>query len=121
MKPIEQAIEEDYFPHLVDSFARWSAGVLWPVMSADVSARVAEFEDGLTFKKGRNYIKIISERNGGNRSVHSFIVIKATKGFEVGDILKAAGWNAPATNFKRGNVFCPDNKFLGVTWTGAGG
>ena len=41
----------------------------------------------------------------GGGSVNGFIVKKATKGFVEGDMLKAAGYNAPATNFARGNVF----------------
>lgn len=116
MKTIEQAIEEDYFPHLVKSYSTWSSGT--KIDLDFLNNRIEEFRDGLSFKKGRNYIKIITERSGGYRSVHSFIVVKATKGFEVGDILMAASWNAPATNFKRGNVFNP-TKFAGVTWTGA--
>ena len=59
-----------------------------------------EFCEGLTYKAGRNYLKVIS-----GHSCHSFIVIKPTKGFKEGDILMAASWAAPATNFARGNIF----------------
>ena len=69
-----------------------------------------EFCEGLTYKAGRNYLKVIS----GN-SCHSFIVIKPTKGFKEGDILMAASWAAPATNFARGNIF----EDYTVRWTGA--
>ena len=112
------AIENTYFPHLVQSYNDWSntnAG-------SDTTIRdrmLKEFAEGLSYKKGRNYVKIISGRHGGNYTVHSFIVIKPTKGYEIGDILKAASWNAPATNFKRGNVFELES-LPGVTWTGAG-
>jgi len=99
-----QAIENTYFSHLVQSYASWSTSK--PGEDTTIKDRMTrEFAEGLSFKKGRNYIKIISSRNGGNKTVHSFIVLKPTKGYEIGDILKAASWNAPATNFKRGNVF----------------
>ena len=52
-----------------------------------------------------------------NRSVHSFIVIKDTDKFKRGDILKAASWKKPATNFVRGNIL--EGTFDRVTWTGA--
>ncbi|KKM27536.1 hypothetical protein LCGC14_1573750 [marine sediment metagenome] len=113
-----EAIETTYFQHLVSSYEGWSK----PKPGEDTTIRdqmLKEFAEGLSFKKGRNYIKIISSRNGGNKTVHSFIVLKPTKGYEIGDILKAAGWNAPATNFKRGNVF-ELWSLPAVTWTGAG-
>ena len=111
------AIENTYFSHLVQSYNDWSK----PKPSEDTTIRdrmLREFADGLSYKVGRNYIKIISGRHGGSSSVHSFIVIKPTKGYEIGDVLKAASWNAPATNFKRGNVFELES-LPGITWTGA--
>jgi hypothetical protein len=59
---------------------------------------------------GRNYTKVSADG-----SVKFFVVNKPTKGFKVGDVLKAATWRAPATNFARGNV-C-EGKF-DITWTG---
>lgn len=100
-----KAIETTYFQHLMQSYASWTGGPNATGTDAEVAARIKEFADGLCYTKGRNYIKIISSRHGDNKTVHSFIVLKPTKGFEIGDILKAAGWAAPATNFKRGNVF----------------
>lgn len=111
------AIERTYFPHLVNDYTSWQS---IPAPGEDTTIRdqmLKEFAEGLTFKKGRNYIKIISSRNGGNKTVHSFIVLKPTKGYEIGDILKAAGWNAPATNFKRGNVF-ELASLPAIRWTG---
>lgn len=111
MAKVTGAIENTYFPHLVQDYASWAdSGVIELNMTR-------EFAEGLHYSIGRNYIKIISSRHGINKTVHSFIVIKPTKGFEVGDILKAAGWNAPATNFKRGNVFEPAS-LSAVRWTG---
>lgn len=67
-------------------------------------------------KDGRNYIKIVLSSTG-HTSVHSFVVRRATKGFAVGDILKAASWKAPATNFSRGSVYNLDD--VRIRWTGA--
>ena len=41
------------------------------------------------------------------------------KKFKAGDILKAAGYNAPARNQARANVFEPET-FANVSWTGPG-
>ena len=68
---------------------------------SDINKRmIAEFNEGLEFKRGSKYIKILS-----NRSVWGFIVkTDDDKKFRKGDILKAAGWNAPARNAARGNI-----------------
>ena len=75
-----------------------------------------EFTDKCSVKEGMNYIKVIRDN-----SVHCFIIKKLTakteaKGFKVGDILKPAGWQAPALNKARGNVF-DENGFY-MNWTG---
>ena len=60
-----------------------------------------------TYKEGQKYIKIISndlERDGFNTSVWGFIN-KSNPNFNEGDILKAAGWRAPALNKARGNLY----------------
>ena len=59
---------------------------------------------------GKKYIKIVQE-NG----VFCFIVKEDFKHFKKGDILKAAGYNAPALNSARGNVLTGD---YFVQWTG---
>jgi hypothetical protein len=70
----------------------------------------------IRFERGRTYLKVISQDTSS--CVHSFIVLKPTKGFKFGDILKAAGWSAPATNFARGNVLEPETYVNRVSWTG---
>jgi hypothetical protein len=74
---------------------------------------IQEFCEALTTAEGNKYIKVIL---GPQRSVHSFIVKHDGPKFKRGDILKAASWNAPALNFKRGNVLTGD--FNNVRWTG---
>jgi len=57
----------------------------------------------LTFKKGQKYVKIIDRT-----SVWGFVSMKdgVLKGcpISMGDLLMAAGWNAPAKH-SRGNIF----------------
>lgn len=72
---------------------------------------IAEFNDKLTFTTGQKYIKVLS-----SNSVWGFIVnIDNDKKFAKGDILKAAGYNAPARNKPRGNIL--DGGYR-IQWTG---
>ena len=76
---------------------------------------LANFEKNCSVKPGQNYIKVIRDN-----SVHAFVIKKLTakteaKGFKVGDILKPAGWQAPALNKARGNVL--EGNFY-INWTG---
>ena len=74
---------------------------------------MAEFNEGISYKAGTKYIKITRERNG----VWGFVVnTDNDKKFKKGDILKAAGWAAPARNFARGNII--EGGYT-VAWTGA--
>lgn len=74
-------------------------------------------------EEGRNYIKLVRSEDGRD-SVCGFIVKnppkyidnKTNKPFEIGDMLMAAGWNKPATNFARGNIFNYDES--SIRWTG---
>ena len=61
-------------------------------------------------KNGKKYIKIIQEQR-----VFAFIVKEAFKHFKRGDILKPAGWQAPALNSPRGNVL---EGGYPIQWTG---
>jgi len=79
--------------------------------------------DEYTFEEGRNYLKLVRSDDQGRSSVVGFIVKKAPKAidnktnqpFNVGDMLMAAGWSKPATNFARGNLF---TGYSNVRWTG---
>ena len=68
-----------------------------------------KFKDGLGYLPGNKYLKIVTEN-----SVWGFINLK-NKNFKDGDILKAAGWRAPALNKPRGNIF---NDNYEISWTG---
>jgi hypothetical protein len=62
---------------------------------------------------GKKYNKI-TKQNGG--SVWGFVVAcDDDKKFAKGAILKAAGWQAPARNFSRGNIL--EGGYT-VRWTG---
>ena len=64
----------------------------------------------------KKYIKIITGKHGGNRSVWGFIVnTDEDKKFKKGDLLKAAGWAAPARNSARGNIL--KGGYV-INWTG---
>ena len=70
------------------------------------------FAEGLEFKMGKKYVKVIHDR-----SVHSFIVnVHDDPKFKFGDILKPASWASPAKNFARGNIF--EGNFGGIQWMG---
>jgi len=72
---------------------------------------IADFNDNVDYKLGNKYIKVIT---GG--SVWGFIVnTENDKKFRKGDILKAAGWAAPARNAARGNIV--DGGYT-IQWTG---
>lgn len=70
-------------------------------------------------ESGRNYDRIV-QVNGYNQSesVAGFICRKDNpkKGLVMGDMLMAASWKAPATNFARGNIFT--NMPQSIRWTG---
>ena len=73
---------------------------------------IAEFNKKLTYKTGSKYIKVFTE--GG--SVWGFVVnTDKDKKFKKGDILKAAGYAAPARNAARGNIV--DGGYT-IRWTG---
>ena len=74
---------------------------------------IAEFDEGISYKAGTKYIKITREHGG----VWGFVVnTDNDKKFKKGDILKAAGYAAPARNFARGNIL--EDGYIS-RWTGA--
>lgn len=104
-----------YLEHIRNDYTYWSNQSLND-SNADVKNRMnAEFRAGVHYEVGSKYIKVII-RSGMQRSVHSFICLEDMGKFKKGDILKAAGWKAPARNFARGNILT--NQFGGIRWMG---
>ena len=73
--------------------------------------QVDSWDSKTKINNGKKYIKIVC-----NNSVAAFVVgVDNDKKFKKGDILKAAGWNAPARNAARGNIL--DGGYA-IDWTG---
>ena len=75
-----------------------------------------DFVDGFEVTYGSKYIKIVKSDHYGHQSVQAFVVgVDNDKKFKKGDILKPAGWAAPARNAARGNIL--DGGYP-INWTG---
>ena len=72
--------------------------------------QVDSWDDKTKVSMGKKYIKIVQDTG-----VFCFIVKEDFKHFKKGDILKAAGYNAPALNSARGNVLTGNYH---IQWTG---
>jgi hypothetical protein len=80
------------------------------------SDRLDQFHAGLTINEGKKYFKIIKGDTADDQtSVWGFVVKEDGPKFKRGDILKPAGWKAPATNKARGNILGDDYQ---IAWTG---
>ena len=102
IKTLQQAIKQDYI--------NWSTSYGKKPLSGYSKDQVDNFDDNMSVREGKKDIKIIREN-----SVWGFIAKEDFKHFRKGDILKAAGWNAPALNKARGNIL--DGGYS-VAWTG---
>ena len=114
IEKVLEAMREDY--------KRWSNRCARHESSAHYSKIKNEMEEeycnGLRVEENRRYWKITSSK-GSQTSVSGFIVKAGDKKFLEGDMLKAAGWAAPARNFARGNVL-DGYRVDEVRWTGIG-
>ena len=72
--------------------------------------QVDNLDNKTSVRNGKKYIKIVQDTG-----VFCFISKVDFKHFKKGDILKAAGFNAPALNQPRGNVL--DGNYA-IQWTG---
>ena len=72
--------------------------------------QVDNWDKKTKISQGKKYIKIVQDTG-----VFCFIVKEDFKHFKKGDILKAAGYNAPALNSARGNVLSGN---YAIQWTG---
>ena len=91
-----------------EDYAKWSDK--GTDMSAYTKEQLAKWDDSISIREGKKYIKVVRV-NG----VFCFIVKEDFKHFKKGDILKAAGFNAPALNQPRGNVLKGNYP---INWTG---
>jgi|TARA_R110002074_G_scaffold298659_1_gene470208 hypothetical protein len=104
MTALIENIKEDYL--------NWTTRCAKGTLSEINKTMIADFNEKITFKMGNKYIKVVT-----NNTVWGFVVnTDNDKKFKMGDILKAAGWAAPARNFARGNIL--DGGYT-VGWTGA--
>ena len=72
--------------------------------------QVDNWDSKTKVSQGKKYIKVVQDTG-----VFCFIVKEDFKHFKKGDILKAAGYNAPALNQARGNVLAGQYP---IQWTG---
>ena len=109
MTTLIENIKEDY----LNWTARCADAKGCVTLSETNEKMIAAFNEGISYKAGTKYIKITRERNG----VWGFVVnTDNDKKFKKGDILKAAGYAAPARNFARGNIL--EDGYIS-RWTGA--
>lgn len=101
VKNMMNGAKEDYISWTTDKDGNVSTYSQEQIKNWDNMVRVTQ---------GKKYMKVVKE-NG----VFAFIVKEDFKHFKKGDILKAAGFNAPALNKAIGNVL--DGNYH-VRWTG---
>ena len=92
-----------------EDYKRWSSNAHGE-QSQWAKDSVADWDNKTKIKEGKKYIKVVQDTG-----VFCFIVKEDFKHFVKGDILKAAGWNAPALNSPRGNVLKGNYP---IQWTG---
>jgi len=115
IEKVLEAMREDY-----KRWSWWSSSYK-PNPHSDkriMNEMIEDYCNGLEVSEGSRYWKITSGRRN-QRSVSGFIVKAGDKKFQEGDMLKAAGWAAPARNFARGNVL-DGTGVENARWTGIG-
>ena len=117
IEKVLEAMREDY-----RRWSNWSSNYK-PNAHSDkkiMHDMIENYCSGLEVTEGSRYWKITGTSGGGtSRSVKGFICKDGDKKFREGDMLKAAGWAAPARNFARGNVL-DGTGVRAVRWTGIG-
>ena len=92
-----------------EDYHKWSSHGKEQI-SSYTQEQLAKWDDSISIREGKKYIKVVRD-NG----VFCFISKIDFKHFKKGDILKAAGYNAPALNQPRGNVLTGN---YAIRWTG---
>jgi len=91
-----------------EDYNSWSSG--GDGQSSYCKEQLDKWDSKTSVREGRKFIKIVQEN-----SVFAFVCKTDFKHFKVGDVLKPAGFNAPALNQPRGNVLT-GNYY--IRWTG---
>lgn len=107
-----QAQIDTLLDNIKADYINWSTKGGKEKLSSYSQGVVDNFDENVEVKHGKKYIKIVG---GVSSGVWGFIVATDNHPkFKKGDILKAAGYNAPAMNAARGNVF----ENYTIRWTG---
>lgn len=108
------------FSALIEDFTKFQKGSKAELSDYDKHT-IKEFAEGLDApNQDAKYIRIVCGNGTPNCRVWGFVVnTHDDPKFKYGDILKAAGWKAPAKNFARGSIFKPED-FKNFRWTSAG-
>ena len=108
---MEQQINK-LLENIKEDYINWSTHNGKKEISSYTQGVLDNFDDNVQVKHGKKYIKIVGGISSG---VWGFIVATDDHPkFKKGDILKAAGYNNPATNAARGDVF----EDYTIRWTG---
>ena len=98
--------------HMRRDYVGWSRSGMRDISEEILSESEKRYCDGLCYTVGSKYIKVSNDS-----TTEAFVVnTESDKKFRLGDILKPAGWAAPAKNFARGNIL--DRNFDRLRWTG---
>ena len=92
-----------------DDYVKWST-IGGKELTGYSKEQVDNWDNKTKVSQGKKYIKIVQDTG-----VFCFIAKEDFKHFKKGDILKAAGYNAPALNSARGNVLTGNYP---IQWTG---
>ena len=104
---------ENLLENIKADYINWTTHNGTKEISSYSQGQIDAFDDNVEVKHGKKYIKILG---GVQTGVWGFIVATDDHPkFKKGDILKAAGYNAPAMNSARGNIL--DGGYT-VRWTG---
>ena len=92
-----------------DDYEKWSTEKDGSISNYG-KEQLEKWDSNTKIKDGKKYVKVIQEMG-----VFAFILKEDFKHFKKGDVLKPAGWNAPALNSPRGNVLTGNYP---IRWTG---
>ena len=110
-KEMEHGMEA-MLEHMRADYCGWSRSGMRDISEEILSESEKRYCDGLCYTVGSKYIKLSNDS-----TTEAFVVnTENDKKFALGDILKPAGWAAPARNFRRGNIL--DRSFDRLRWTG---